>query len=218
MKKRLWMAGLAGIMVVMMAVPSMAVIIPMKGLNDDTLSASVDFTYNPVSYEVSIDVTNTSANFDPRLTAFAFNLPANVTGFSFSGPAGWSGKLAWDGINTPGQLGKWDLAALTGPNFNGGSPNSGIARDATAHFSFTLAGSNLGALTEASFLDLPSKGYAGPEVLYYFAARFQQTGPDGEGSDVAVDPPPSVPEPGTLLLFAMGLGACGVPLRRRARG
>ncbi|MFW2405410.1 MAG: PEP-CTERM sorting domain-containing protein, partial [Gammaproteobacteria bacterium] len=51
-----------------------------------------------------------------------------------------------------------------------------------------------------------------------FLARFQRTGADGGGSDVAIPgtPPVSLAEPGTLLMFGVGLMGVGYFRRRRA--
>jgi len=190
------------------------------GVNDPNLKASVGFGYTPSipsTGAIAINIQNTSlpaAGTDPRFTAFAFNVPANVTGFStFSGPTGWSGLYSPNSINTPSQFGSFDMAGITGPDFNGGSPNDGIPRNSTFNFTFTLTGSNLDLLSENSFLSLLSNDPAGPpnESPQYFAGRFQRTGPDGEGSDVAIpggDPVPGggpVPEPATMLLLGSGL-------------
>ncbi len=189
----------------------------LVGFGDPNSTAHVVFAYDPTLAKVHIDITNTSAQWDPSLTAFAFNAPANVTGVSFfAGPSGWSYQFNPDGINTPGQFGFFDVAALTGPNFNGGSPNEGIARGQTFSFDFVLQGSDLGTLDEMSFLSLLSfDPVGGPtENPQYFIARWQRTGPDGEGSDVGIPAP--VPEPATLLLFGTGLTGLGAFIRKRS--
>lgn len=172
------------------------------------ISASVNFAYDSDLGKINVSLTNNS-DFDARLTAFAFNVPDDVTGVAgFTGPSGWSKSFDPDNINTPGQFGQFDLAGITGPNFNGGDPNDGIPPLSAFDFEFLLNGTGLDVLTEDSFLDLLS--YPGTnDNPQSFIARFQRVGLDGEGSDVAV-----VPIPATLLLFGSGLMGL-VGLRRR---
>jgi hypothetical protein len=196
-------------------------IFQLQGVGDANNTATVIFSYNPGTATISIDITNTSANFDPRLTGFAFNAPSNVTGIaSFSGPSGWSGSFSADSIDTPGQYGKFDIAGTTGPNVSGGNPNAGIPKGSTYHFEIVLSGSGLGALDESSFLSLLSYDAAGPpnEDEQYFIARFQQTGSNGQGSDVAIPigPPAPIPEPATALLAGMAALGLGYLRRRKA--
>jgi hypothetical protein len=203
-------------------------LITLEGAYDHSLSASVLFSYTGLSNSsgrVDLTVTNTSSYWDPRLTALAFNLPGavtGVTGFS-STRSGWQGNYDRNDIDTPGQFGLYDVAALTGPNFNGGSANAGIARGTTANFSFTLSGTGLLGLSEGSFLSLLSYDRPGGanEAEQYFIARFQRTGLLGLGSDVATPegppsevPPTGVPEPTTLLLSGIGLLGLAAVRRR----
>lgn len=173
----------------------------LAGFNfPDQILASVDFGYDPNLGKISVSLTNKS-EFDARLTAFAFNAPDNVTGVgSFSGPANWSESFSPDSINSPDQFGNFDLAGLTGPNFNGGDPNDGIPLLSTFNFEFFLIGTGLDGLTEDSFLALLSNPVNPNDNLQPFMARFQRVGLDGNGSDVAV-----VPIPAAAWLLGSGL-------------
>ncbi len=190
-------------------------LLTLAGVNDPSLGATALLTYDPLLALLSLDITNTSALYDPRVTSFGFNTPTAVTGISsfLSSPAGWTYSFNLNGINTPGQFGFYDAASLTGPNFNGGKPNLGIAIGNTNRFEFTFSGNNLGSLTEASFLNLSYDPAGGPqESQQAFIARFQRVGLDGNGSDVAIV---AVPEPATVTLTGLGLLVLAAHRRRR---
>lgn len=195
-----------------------------------SLGASVLFTYTGTgtnSGEVEVEITNTSTSGDPRLTGFAFNMPSSVSGLNgFSSSLnGWDSLFSANSINTPGQFGFYDTAAVTNGGFLGGFPNAGIARGNTASFTFSLTGSNIGSLTESDFLSQfsydPPRG--ANESEEYFIARFQRAGPFGLFSDVATPtdepsekPSTEIPEPTTLMLTGLGLLGLTAIRRRQA--
>ncbi len=105
----------------------------------------------------------------------------------------------------------FDFCAESGnsdKNCTGGNPNDGIAKGGS--FDFTLY--FLGNFTEAPL----------PSAFKPLAARFQNTGSNGQGSDVAIcmdgscndSDLPGVPEPSTYLLLRGSLIALSY-IRRR---
>lgn len=217
--------AIAAALITLSALAAQATTFTLQGVNYDYLGAKVDFnyTYDAAHNQgvVDLDIKNISTD-NSRLTSFAFNIPANVTGLvSLTGPTGWTGKFNPDNIGTPQAFGKFDVAGLTGNNFNGGFPNYGIPVGQTYDFLFRFAGTNLNVLTDFSFLGLDS--FVNPktaDVGTPFIARFQRVGADGGLSDEAIisdsgSTPAPVPEPGTMVLLNLGiLGFC-VYFKRR---
>jgi hypothetical protein len=194
----------------------------LVGVSDASNTATVDFNYNAATFELTIGILNTSTSGpDPRITGFAFNAPTNVTGgtLAVSGTANnsdWTAEFDSNGIDTPGNYGFFDVAGLTGPSFNGGSPNSGIVVNTTGTFVFTLSGTGLGSLTTDSFLSLFSDPGNENSSTQFFAARFQRTGLDEEGSDVAIPgEPPVIPLPAAGWLLLAGVGGLAAMRRRK---
>lgn len=192
------------------------VLFTLQGAESDDVSASVLFSYVGLTEStgrVDVTVTNTSGAYDPRLTAIAFNLPESVSGIGgfTSSLSRWRATYAPDDINTPGRFGSFDAAALTGPNFAGGSPRKGLAPNASASFAFAVVGAGMLGLDESAFLGAAASG-AG-EGAPVFAARFQQVGLQGDRSDVASSTA-AVSEPTTLLLSGIGLLVLGTVGRR----
>jgi hypothetical protein len=201
--------------------PAKANTFDMQGVNYPDVGAEVSFLYvglTNTSGQVMLQVANTSS-LDAVLTAFAFNLPSNITGAELT----WAPNDHWkigfhlDEVNTPGQFGLFDVAAVTGPNFNGGSPNYGITNGNSGQFVIKLLGTGMAALTDNSFLSIISALENGANVdPQFFITRFQRV--NGDGSDVAIprsggDP---VPEPATIILLGTGLAGIGA-LRRKKK-
>jgi hypothetical protein len=197
-------------------------LINLEGSPDTTIGADVLFTYTATSSgtgRIDLAVQNTSTAYSPILTGLAFNLPGiflpTVTGFT-SSISGWGYDLDRNDVRSPDGFGRFDLGVLSGGSFQGGDPQEGIARGGSALFSIHLAGFGMDSLTENSFLGLYSSNTSNPQ---YFGARFQGTGANRQGSDVATPtgpptpPTQSVPEPTTLLLS--GLGLLGLTAMRR---
>ncbi|MBW2086477.1 MAG: hypothetical protein JRI54_10710 [Deltaproteobacteria bacterium] len=188
------------------------------------VSANLVLDYNPSTSTLAIDLTNTSTvPVTSSITAFAFNVPAEVSGInSYIFPSNWSvlpslytpDTIPGNSINTPGNFGFFDVAGVTNSTsgFNGGTVSSGIPQNDTFSFSIEFSGTNLNTLTTGSFYQLSAPQNSNSN-LQPFIARFQgiDFGSGEDESDVAI-----VPIPAAILLFGPGLlGLAG--LRRKFR-
>lgn len=194
-----------------------------------------DFSYNPVTHQVSVTLTNAATTSPGGLiTGFGFNIPGQpgaVTGVTYAanGPAGTTFSLLGGpsfNNSVPGNpFGDFDIgAALGGSLLGGGNPNPGVAINQTGNWTFTLTGNNafLDSLDVNDFFATLSTGNT-PEHQVPFLVRFR--GFDNGGSDkvpgILGDDPPGdptgdptfVPEPATLVLFG-ALGGLGLLCRR----
>ncbi|HEX8290329.1 MAG TPA: cistern family PEP-CTERM protein [Pyrinomonadaceae bacterium] len=166
-------------------------------------TATVNCSFNSATNTFTFTVTNTSP-FDARITGIGFDIGAgNINGFSGANVAGFTfsdGNLG----NVPQfNSANLDFGFTTGNsgNFNGGSPNNGLAPGSS--LTFTVSGSAFSGLTEQQICN----------AIYL---RFQRVGANGEGSDVGHGGTPgAVPEPMTMVLFGTGLAGVAARARRR---
>ena len=192
-----------------LAVPNLASAVPFTITGNATGSdATAEGDVTLMGSELTLEITNTSP-FDARITGIGFDLiigdftannSSGLDGFAGNDPGGFTFSDAALGNVPQFSSSVLDFGWITGNNFQGGSPNNGLAPNDTLTFtvSDTFAG-----LTDTQIAD----------ALF---VRFQRVGEDGEGSDVGTpgDVPDVVPEPATLLLFGLGLAGAAAVRRR----
>jgi hypothetical protein len=179
-------------------------------------TATVVCEFNSQTNTFTFTITNTSNITQPgstaTITSIGFDLPptGNASG---SGLNGFTGSQAASGTSTfdfsDANLGNvpsfnnvvLDFGFTTGPsgNFNGGSPNLGLAPGESA--SFTVTGAAFTGFTEE-------------QICNAIFVRFQAVN-TGSGSDVGV--PGQIPEPSTILLLGTALVGLGGFARRRLK-
>jgi PEP-CTERM motif len=166
-------------------------------------TATVNCSFNAQTNTFTFTITNTSP-FDARVTGIGFDIGAgNINGFSGANVAGFTFRDGNLGNVPQFNSAVLDFGFTTGNsgNFNGGSPNDGLAPGSS--LTFTVSGAGFSGLTEQ-------------QICQAIFVRFQRVGANGNDSDVGrpgqANP---VPEPMTMILFGTGLAGIAARARRR---
>jgi hypothetical protein len=170
----------------------------LTGTQAGSKSGETDYLFTYSLLNPSPNPGNPSAN----ISGFGFNITNASVDLSTSSASTTSGGTATNAINGvgSGQISSGitvDFCATAGPTCSGGGNGGPTPGN-------TFGGNLVLELTSSpSVLDL-----AGPVL------RFQNTGPNGNGSDTGL-PVPGVPEPASWALMLIGFGAIGWTIRRR---
>lgn len=156
---------------------------------------------------LTVTITNTSVGSTlGKITSIGFDLPGSgAGGFTLVDATNLNYRLAEQVAGNASGIGRtFELALLTGPNFNGGgNPNRGIVEGASA--TFTISGN--------------FTGFSQQQIAQGIFLRFQDVNAGG-GSDVArfsSTPTPEVPEPTTMMLLGTGLAGIAGAVRRKRK-
>jgi len=190
------------------------------------VSSAFEFTIDPVSNRLTVVIDNTQATSDGvtgTITSFGFNVPTsliasttlvsqtwNTLTLGRTEPADWKVVAPYN-LNAGGGGYAQDAGVITGPNPNGGTPNSGIWFGEIVTFVFQF--SDFSSTTD----------FLGENGV---SARWQDvkgsksgTSDVGFGTETSITP---VPEPSTYalggVLVVMAVAAFRKLKRRRAIG
>ena len=174
-----------------------AIVISFVGVQYPNSTGTLTLTFNGTSgsdYDFTYSLLNTSSDPSTNISGFGFDVTGGTVDLTTSSATG-----TYTGVSSGSISGgyKVDFCATAGPNCAGGA-NGGPTPGNTATGTLAL-----------EFTSLPDSITLSQPVI-----RMQNTGPNGNGSDVGI---PGVPEPGTWAMMLLGFGAAGFAVRRSRR-
>ena len=189
---------LAGLLSLMLPVAAHAAFLTGSCDSDDP--GLCEKTLSSTDTTLSITLTNTSSS--GFITADAFNIPTNGEIFTLTPSPTSNFTFATGTINTA-PFGTRNAVLSTDPGDfeGGGEPDLGIGAGESVTFNFTVTG---------GFSDEEATALFNSEVI-------RLRGFEGGGSDkdlILTNGNGSVPEPGTLLLFGLGLAGLALAARK----
>jgi len=178
--------------------------------NGNLATATVSCSFDPGTNQFTFTITNTSP-FAASITGIGFDLaPGDFTANGSAGLNGFTGTNVLgftfrdEGLGNVPQFNStvldFGFTTSNSANFNGGSPNNGIAPGGSRTFSVIspiFAGISEEVIFNAIFV------------------RFQQVGANGQGSDVGTAA--AIPEPAALVLLGSGLAGLAGFFRKKRR-
>ena len=177
-----------------------SIVISFTGVQFPNSTGTLTLTFTGTSgndYNFAYSLLNTSTDPSTNISGFGFDVTGGTIDLSTTSSTGTYTTISSGSISGGYSV---DLCATAGPNCAGGS-NGGPTPGGTATGTLAL-----------EFTSLPSSFTLTQPVI-----RMQNTGPDGNGSDIGLPVPGPVPEPASWAMMLVGFTGIGFAMRRRRK-
>jgi hypothetical protein len=180
------------------------IVIDLTGVQFPGSTGTLTLTFNGTGtgtqandYLFTYSLLNTSTDPSTNISGFGFDITGGTLDLATSFSTGTYTGISSGSISGGASV---DICATAGPNCAGGS-NGGPTPGGTATGTFGV-----------EFTSLPTSITLSNPII-----RMQNTGPNGNGSDIGTPTGTLLPEPSTWAMMLLGFGAAGLSIRRSRR-